>query len=35
MVYNNAKLSQGYNIIEKARQHKIISFNEIKLMAKK
>ena len=33
MVYNDSKLSQGYNIIEKVRQHRIVSFNGIKLIA--
>ena len=34
MMYNNSELSQqGYDIIEKARQHKIVSFNGIKLIA--
>ena len=33
MVYNNGELAQGYDIIEKARQHKVISFNGIKLIA--
>lgn len=33
MVDNNGELSQGYDIIEKARQHKIVSFNGIKLIA--
>ena len=33
MMYNNSELSQqGYNIIEKVRQHRIISFNGIKLI---
>ena len=33
MLYNDGELSQGYDIIEKARQHKIVSFNGIKLIA--
>lgn len=33
MVFNNTKLAQGYDIIEKARQHKVVSFNGIKLIA--
>lgn len=33
MLYNDGELSQGYNIIEKARQHKVVSFNGIKLIA--
>ena len=33
MVYNNGELSKGYDIIEKARQYKIVSFNGIKLIA--
>lgn len=35
MGYNNTKLSQGYNVLEKFRQHRIISFNKIKLIAQK
>lgn len=33
MVYNNGEISQGYDIIEKSRQHKVVSFNGIKLIA--
>ena len=33
MLYNNGEISQGYNIIEKSRQHKMASFNGIKLIA--
>ena len=33
MLYNNGEISQGYNIIEKSRQHKIVSFNGLKLTA--
>ena len=32
MLYNNSEISQGYNIIEKSRRHKGVSFNGIKLI---
>ena len=31
MVYNNHEIAQGYDVLEKFRQHKITNFNEIKL----
>ena len=33
MVYNNSELSQGDTVLEKSRQHKVVSFNGIKLIA--
>lgn len=35
MVYSNNRISQGYNVVEKSKQNRIISFNGIKLVAQK
>lgn len=35
MIYNNGKLYQGYDIVEKTRQHKVVNFNGIKSITQK